>query len=271
MHGLVQTKGEEVEGYVRLHEADLLDREGVGRVVSELRPYHVVHLAAVANVAHGDVDQMYQVNVLGSRTLLDALSRLPDKPESVLIASSANIYGNAHEGVLSEESGPAPANDYGVSKFAMEMVASLYQARLPLIIARPFNYTGRGQSDAFIIPKIVEHAREHAAVIELGNIDVARDFSDVRTIADAYMRLVTAPEAIGRTFNVCSGRAVSLREVLGLVTGLSGHQFEVRVNPQFVRSNEVRSLHGSPHKIEQVIGALRHVPLEETLRWMLDA
>jgi nucleoside-diphosphate-sugar epimerase len=208
--------------------------------------------------------------LLGSRGLLQALSELPKVPKSILLASSANIYGNAPEGVLHEDLQPTPINDYGVSKVAMEYVASIYREKLPLIIARPFNYTGRGQSRRYIVPKIVHHARTRARVIELGNLDIARDFSDVRTVADAYARLLAAPPAIGETFNVCSGSAISLREILELVMDLSRHQFEVRVNPDFVRADEVRSLCGSAAKLESAIGPLKSIPFDETLLWMLN-
>jgi nucleoside-diphosphate-sugar epimerase len=164
----------------------------------------------------------------------------------------------------------APANDYGVTKAAAELVAALYKARLPLIIVRPFNYTGRGQAEHFLIPKIVAHARRRDPLIELGSLDVERDFSDVRTVVDAYVRLLETPAAIGGTFNICSGRAVSIRQILDIVERLSGHRLEVRVNPAFVRHDELKTLRGSAARLEQLIGALAAQPLEDTLRWMLE-
>jgi nucleoside-diphosphate-sugar epimerase len=270
VHGLVHMHEPELADIVRAHEADLTDQDALKRVVAEVRPDHVVHLAAIAFVAHGDIEQMYRTNVVGTRQLLDALAESPATPSSVLIASSANIYGNAREGVLDESVPPAPANDYGVSKVATEYVAQLYASRLPITVLRPFNYTGRGQSIDFLLPKIVAHARARAPVIELGNLDVARDFSDVRTVAAAYAKLLTEPAAVGETFNICSGRAVSLREVVEMVSELSGHPLEVSVNPAFVRANEVRTLCGSPDKLEKVIGPLDSIPLSETLGWMLE-
>ena len=270
VHGLVHTHEPDLADIVRAHEADLADLDALKKVVSEVRPDHVIHLAAIAFVAHGDVEQMYRTNVVGTRQLLEALAGSATTPSSVLIASSANIYGNAREGVLDETVPAAPANDYGVSKVATEYVAKLYASRLPITVLRPFNYTGCGQSVDFLLPKIVAHARVRAPVIELGNLDVARDFSDVRTVADAYAKLLTEPAAIGETFNICSGRAVSLREVVEMVSELSGHPLEVRVNPAFVRANEVRTLCGSPDKLEQVIGPLDSIPLRQTLGWMLE-
>lgn len=272
VHGLVlDYDGAAIEGYRGLHEGNLNNPAEIQRIVSELQPDHVVHLAGIAFVAHENLDQLYAVNVVGTRHLLEALSRIEDKPQSILLASSANIYGNARAGTLTESSPAEPANDYGVSKLAMEYVAAIYRPDLPIIVTRPFNYTGRGQNSQFIIPKIVEHARTRAPVLELGNLDVARDFSDVRTVVDAYARLLTAPAAIGETFNVCSGEATSLQEVIDIVTRLTEHRFEVRVNPAFVRAHEVRSLRGSRAKLERAIGPLSSVALEDTLRWMLDA
>lgn len=271
VHGIVHGREADIPGVERTYEADLVDLPTIERVVNAVHPDHVVHLAGIAFVGHANAEQIYRSNVIGTRQLLEALTGLPKAAHSVLLASSANVYGNAQEGVLDESTSFAPANDYAASKVAMEFVASLYTPRLPLIIARPFNYTGRGQSSQFIIPKIVDHARERAPHIELGNLDVARDFSDVRMIADSYRRLIEEPAAIGETYNVCSGEAVTLQQVLDLVSQLSGHRMDVRVNPAFVRSNEVRVLRGSNAKLQSVIGPLATVPFEETLRWMLTA
>ena len=271
VHGVVHhIPDEPIADVSAVHLADLADHSAISRIVDEVRPQHVVHLAAIAFVGHDDIEEMYRANVVGTRQLLDALSKFAEPPKSVLVASSANVYGNAREGVLDESLRPAPANDYGVSKVAVEYLGQIYGAKLPLITVRPFNYTGRGQATNFLIPKIVAHARERAPVIELGNLDVARDFSDVRTVVDAYARLLDAPQAIGGTFNICSGRAVSLSEILDMVSAITGHRFEVRVNPDLVRANEVRTLSGSAAKLESMIGNLGGIPLDETLRWMLE-
>lgn len=254
----------------RTYHCDLADTTRLTQVIADVEPDHVAHLAAISYVAHDDIDEIYRTNLLGTRHLLDAMAKTKKPPASILLASSANIYGNACEGVIDENTPPAPANDYGVTKLASEYVARLYQDRLPIITVRPFNYTGAGQAKNFIIPKIVDHIRRKAPQIELGNLDVARDFSDVRTIVDAYARLLVTPAAIGKTLNVCSGRATSLREVLDMARKLSGHDFTVSVNPAFVRSNEVKALCGDPSRLESIIGPLNRPSLEETLGWMLE-
>ena len=252
-------------------DVDLTRREDVVAAVAAARPSRVLHLAAIAFVADDDVEAIYRVNVVGTRNLLLALAALPERPANVLLASSANVYGNATAGVLTEDTPLAPANDYAQSKLAMENEAKLYQGRLPIIIARPFNYTGVGQAGNFLIPKIVNHVRRRAPLIELGNLDVARDFSDVRNVVQLYRRLLEAPAALGQTFNVCTGQAWSLNDVLAMVREISGHDFEVRVNPAFVRQNEVKTLVGSRAKLDAVVGEVPEIALRDTLRWMLEA
>jgi len=246
---------------------DLCDRAQVAQVVAQVQPHVVVHLAAIAFVAHGDAEAMYRVNLLGTRHLLQALAELPRPPQAVLLASSANVYGNAAVEVLDEQVPPAPANDYAVSKLAMEYLARLWLDKLPIMLVRPFNYTGVGQSPQFLLPKIVGHFQRRAPVIELGNLDVWRDFSDVRTVAQAYASLIEKP-APGEIFNICSGQAYSLREVLGLMAQIAGHEIEVRVNPAFVRAQEVQRLQGDARKLWQHIGPLPTITLRETLEWM---
>lgn len=275
VHGLARSLQSQAD-YHQLHQGDLDDAAGLWHTINEVQPRYVLHLAAISFVAHGNADEIYRANVLGTRRLLDALCKAAIKPDAVLLASSANVYGNgptglAADGLLTEADAPAPANDYAVSKLAMEYVARLYANRLPLILVRPFNYTGVGQSESFLIPKIVSHVRRRAPLIELGNLDVARDFSDVRNVVQSYRRLLEAPAAVGQTFNVCSGHAWSLSDVLAMVREISGHDFEVRVNPDFVRQNEVKTLLGSRAKLDAVVGEVPEITLRDTLRWMLEA
>lgn len=251
----------------QLFAVDLCDRDGLHAVVEQVKPDVVVHLAAIAFVAHNDAEAMYRVNVVGTRNLLQALAACRHTPSAVLITSSANIYGNATVMPITEEVAANPANDYAVSKLAMEHMARLWQDRLPIIITRPFNYTGVGQAENFLLPKIVSHFRQAKAEIELGNLDVARDFSDVRVVVATYRRLLEAAP-VGQTFNVCSGVAVSLFEVLAMMDKMAGYEIKVSVNPAFTRANEVKCLVGSNAKLVRAIGEIPPIPLLETLRWM---
>ena len=254
--------------FAQTHVCDLLDPTGLARLVKAVRPDKVAHLAGIAFVGHDDVESFYRVNTVGTRHLLAALAGSDTPPTAVLLASSANVYGNAAEGMLDESTAPAPANDYAVSKLAMEYMARTWRDQLPITIVRPFNYTGVGQSEDFLLPKIVAHCKRRAATIELGNLDVERDFSDVRTVADVYRRLLESGAA-NQVLNVCSGHAQSLRAALDMVVELTGHRPEVRINPAFVRANEVRRQLGSKAALDRCIGPVRGPSLKETLAWML--
>lgn len=263
--------GIEVPGASAIFYCDLNDTSRLLELVSRVQPDHVVHLAAISHVVHENIDKLYGTNVIGTRNLLNSLAKSKKTPTSIILASSANIYGNSDEGMIDELTSPSPANDYGVSKLASEYVARLFSRILPIIIVRPFNYTGVGQGTNFIIPKIVDHIRHRAPVIELGNLDVARDFSDVRYVTDAYAKLLNTPSAVGNVLNICSGQAIDLNEVLNIVRDISGHHMTVSVNPAFVRANEVKFLCGNPARLESIIGDLNRYSFADTLQWMMKA
>lgn len=249
-------------------ECDLTDSRALSEEIKRTRPTAVIHLAAITFVGHGNVKAFYDVNLIGTYNLLDALVRNAPEVRSVLLVSSANIYGNRSEGVLDELVSPDPANDYAVSKCAMEQMARLWIEHLPLFIVRPFNYTGIGQDEKFLIPKIVSHFREKKNIIELGNLEVWREFGDVRTVVDIYRQLLEQCP-VGKTLNVCSGQVYSLQEVVRICQEITGHNIEIQVNPKFVRANEVRVLAGDNHRLKEVVGDWSEYSLEETLTWML--
>ena len=192
---------------------NLLQPETLGLIGEHAQPHVVVHRAASAFVAEADPAVFYGVNLLGTRHLLEELSTATTPSSCTILASSAHVYGNSSLEVLDETAATQPTNDYAVSKLAMEYLAKTYMARLGIVITRPFNYTGVGQEPRYLIPKIVSHFKEQAPHIELGNTDVARDFSDVRDIARAY-RLLAEAKPHGETFNLCSGEAASLESVI---------------------------------------------------------
>jgi GDP-6-deoxy-D-talose 4-dehydrogenase len=248
---------------------DLLDAEALKSFVADARPDVVVHLAGAAHVTGHTPGTTYLVNIVGTRNLLSALATLDRKPRAVLLASTANVYGNADVEVIDEEVDIRPANDYAVSKLAMEHAARLWLDRLPLIFVRPFNYTGVGQSEDYVLPKIVGHHARREARISLGNLNVSRDFSDVRDVVATYARLLDAAPA-GETFNICSGHGHSLGHLLGLLARIAGYKIDVFVDPRFMRRNEIARLVGCNHKLRRVIGAVPLTPIGETLEWMYE-
>jgi nucleoside-diphosphate-sugar epimerase len=250
-------------------QTNLNDKLALQAEVAQAAPEAVVHLAAISFVGHADASAFYNVNVIGTLNLLEALAALPQPPRSVLLASSANVYGNCVQSPITELQPPAPVNHYAMSKLAMEHMARTYADRLPLFFVRPFNYTGLGQDASFVIPKLVAHFARCADVVELGNLDVEREFNDVRLVCEAYLQLLHKATP-GEVYNICTGHPVTLRSVLALLTEITGHHLQVKVNPAFVRQNEIYRLCGSPEKLCNLIGGMPHLGLEETLQWMLN-
>jgi len=150
----------------------------------------------------------------------------------------------------------------------MEHMALSYIDRLPIVITRPFNYTGPGQAPQFLIPKLVSHFARRADRIELGNLNVEREFNDVHMVCEAYLRLLVHGEP-GNIYNVCSGQPHTLQHVINTLERITGHTMAVDVNPAFVRANEVHRLCGSPDKLQAAVGPLGDWGLEDTLQWML--
>jgi nucleoside-diphosphate-sugar epimerase len=250
-------------------QADLTDKAAVAAEVHQAAPDAVVHLAAISFVGHADDSDFYRVNVIGTMNLLAALAALPKPPAKVLLASSANIYGNCDASPITEDQPPAPVNHYAASKLAMEHMARTWSERLPIVITRPFNYTGTGQGGQFLIPKLVDHFARKAPRIELGNLNVEREFNDVRMVCNAYMALLNHGQA-GQAYNVCTGQTYTLQNVLDRLTSITGHTLDVQVNPAFVRANEVHRLCGNPAKLQACVGHLPGYALGETLQWMLE-
>jgi GDP-6-deoxy-D-talose 4-dehydrogenase len=259
-----RTAGHEVVAF----QSDLTDPQALVAEAASLEPDAVVHLAGISFVGHEDERALYDVNLFGTLNLLDALARSGRPLQRVLLASSANIYGNGGEGPISEDLPPAPVNHYAMSKLAMEHMARNYLPQLPLVIARPFNYTGPGQAPQFIIPKLVEHFQQRASSVRIGNLNVEREYNDVRFVCDAYLGLLAKGE-VGAAYNVCSGRTHDLLGVVQALERLTGHKLQMEVDRTLVRANEVHRLCGDPSRLQRALGPLPAFSLEDTLRWML--
>ncbi|MCW8470721.1 GDP-mannose 4,6-dehydratase [Fluoribacter gormanii] len=250
---------------------DLLNKEELCKIVKEIEPEVVVHLAAISFIGQNNAETMYLTNIIGTRNLLESLSQLSKCPHNILLASSGNIYGNTDREFIDETVPAAPVNDYSVSKLSMEYMARLWMSELPITIVRPFNYTGVEQPSLFLVPKLVTHFSQRADFLELGNLNIVRDFSDVRDVVRAYRRLIEVGGVADEVVNICTGQGYSLQQILSILSKLTGHMPEIRVNPSFVRSHEIKHLVGCNQKLEQIIGPFAHFSLEETLNWMLEA
>lgn len=249
---------------------DLLNYPMLLEKVKEINPDAVVHLAALSHVQHTPASDFYAINIGGTRNLLQAILSNETRLRNCVFASSANIYGNSSLSDITEGSQICPVNDYGLSKKCMEEMLALWRFRLPITIARPFNYTGVGQSENFLVPKIVKAFKEKRQQLELGNIDISRDFSDVRFIADAYLSLAQQT-ADFQILNLCSGHATSIKEILNECSKLTGHKLNVISNPLYRRNNEIHTLRGSTKIMQKILGYTSPFTLKETLAWMLSS
>lgn len=250
---------------------DIRDFEAMTRTLARVRPDAIVHLAAIAAPSESRVGEIYSNNVVGTANLFAALAAAQLEPRIVVLASSGQVYAASGSDVaLSEDKAVEAASHYAVSKLAAEQIAALYSRRFPVIVTRPFNYTGPGQTTSFLVPKIVRHYAERRGEIRLGNLDLFRDFSDIERVVEAYARLTTRPIE-PTTVNICSGRAVHLSDILVVLQEISGHSLQLVTDPSLQRDDEPRTIVGSPRRLEELVGPLPNPAFRLTLERMYDA
>jgi len=252
------------------YQCDITQMDHIDTIIAELRPDYLIHIAAISFPGESNASLIYDVNVIGTENILKALVNHTVNPKKIILASSATIYGNQGKEVLDESMCPKPVNHYGCSKLAMEYMAANYFDTLNIIITRPFNYTGVGQEKHFLIPKIVSHYKERKREIELGNLTVAREFNDIGYIIGKYYKLLLC-EAKSITVNLSSNHPVKLLDVINMMNEIAGYTIEVKINPLFVRENEIPSLSGSTKLLETLIELENKETLHKTLQTMYDA
>ncbi|WP_019895301.1 NAD-dependent epimerase/dehydratase family protein [Hydrogenovibrio halophilus] len=270
--------GHQVSGLTRthrptqpsLHACDLTDAETTRAIIQDLQPQAVIHLAGRAFAAEADTLGYYRHNVIATENLLNALTLIP-RPKRVLLASSATVYGHQGLAQLSETLCPKPAGHYGISKLAMEQLGASHQSRLPIVFTRPFNYTGPGQAEHFLIPKMVAHFQTHQSEIALGNTQVAREFNDIRDVCRWYQALLEAPALPHTHYNLASGNAIQLHDIIEHLNALSGYRIRIQTDPALQRKNDLPVLTGDPSRLETLIDApLTQHRIHDTLKWMLN-
>lgn len=253
---------------------DVTDLQTCRRVLGEVQPDAIYHLAGIASPlsVSQNVSASLEVNVGGVHAILTAAAELSSPPQ-VLVVSSGEVYGRAGcSGVpITEESAPEPWNDYALSKVMAEEVAHFFDRRgsVPVVIARPFNHTGPGQSDSFVVAAFAHQlaairSGKQPPVLRVGNLAARRDFTDVRDVVRAYRLLIAQGEA--GIFNVASGRAISIREVLDTLVQESGLTIHVEQDPARMRPAEVAEVVGSFDKLRNATGWQPLIPIEETVR-----
>ena len=249
---------------------DITKKEEILTVLKEITPDFIIHLSGISFSAHGKMQDFYEVNTIGTINILDTLIELNINPSKVILASSATVYGNQGLEILDESLCPSPANHYGASKYSMECVVKNYFNKLNIIITRPFNYTGIGQAKHFLIPKIVKHFKDNKKVLELGNLNVSREFNDISFVCEVY-KIFLESHVKSEVINICSNRGIKLLDVIEMMKEIAGYQIEVEVNKAFVRKDDIKSLTGSPKKLFSLIGDVEQKDFKDTLREMFEA
>jgi len=260
---------------VRWEAVDLLDRGAVREAIARARPSAVYHCAAAAHVgkAWESTESTFAVNVLGTHHLCDALRR-EDLRVQLLMPSSAMIYRPSSD-AMAEDDPLVPANPYGLSKLAQELLAlRSIPDGIDVRVARAFNHIGPRQDPFFAAPgfarRIADIERGRwAPEISVGNLDAQRDLTDVRDTVRAY-RLILERGIPGRPYNVCSGRAVTIRHLLDLLIARARCPVTVKIDPARYRPNDNPILLGDPSRLRDELGWTPEIPLERTVDDLLE-
>ncbi len=254
-------------------EVDLLDADAVRAALGRARPRAVYHCAGAAHVGRSwdRVETTLAINVIGTHHLLDALS-LERPGARVLITSSAMVYASS-DGPIDETDRLAPTNPYGLSKLAQEMVGA-HARDLGVMIARAFNHCGPRQDPFFVASGFARRiadieAGRWAREMSVGNLDARRDLSDVRDTVRAY-RLILEHGEPGRAYNVCSGTAVPIRELLDRMLARARVPIPVRADPARYRPNDVPLVVGNPARIRRELGWKPEISFDRMLDDLLD-
>jgi GDP-4-dehydro-6-deoxy-D-mannose reductase len=258
-------------------ELNLLDAEALRAAVRESTPDAVWHLAARASVGRSweAPAETIAENVAMTVNLLEAVRT--EAPEAaVMLISSGEIYGPPDRLPVDEDAPLRPQNPYAVSKAACDLLGGQYAdaTRLRVVRLRPFNHCGPGQSDDYVVGTLARQVAEaeaaglDEALVRTGNPDSARDFSDVRDVARAYVAAAALDPGV---YNVASGRAVSVRELIDLVRAAARIPVRHEVDPARVREHDVPEVRGSAERLRAATGWTPEIPLDQTVTDALEA
>jgi len=246
-------------------EAPIVDAEGVLAATFAARPDVIINLAGISSVQHHDNAALYETNMIGHLRVLEAAAKAAPGAR-VFLASTANIYGQGAGASFRESDPPAPLNHYGLSKLAAEQLHLVYAKSLQLCAVRPFNCIGRGQKSSLVVSKLVDAFRRRLPVIELGNLDVRRDFVDIRDVCGMWATLISA--APPPVVNFGTGETAALMEVVAMLEQLTGHAPKIVSSPAFARAADIIYQQADPSLITS-LGFRRQHHLRDTLAWML--
>jgi GDP-4-dehydro-6-deoxy-D-mannose reductase len=265
-----------LRGRLTLHPADIVDAGAVRAIFDSVRPDKVIHLAGQAFVpaALKDPFGTFNVNIMGGVAVLEAARALAESSgmcPDVLIVSSAEVYGKPGPEPVTEDSPLNPDNPYAASKAGVDLISQQYLRAfgVRVKVVRPFNHAGPRQSPVFVSSDFGRQfaliaAGKSEPVIHAGNLDVLRDFTDVRDVVRAYWAILTHPSEHG-VFNVCSGRVVTIRSLIDIFQAVSGVRVTVLSEESRKRGGEAPRIAGTCARLRGATGWDPVIPLEQTL------
>lgn len=277
---MTKLPGEQIEREeMKVHNLDILDREAIIGLLFKIRPDYIFHLAAQSSVgiAWKNPGLTADVNIKGSINVMDAVRELYYKPRLLLIGSGEE-YGYILEGEtpVTEENRLRPGNIYAATKACQNMIGNIYARAydMEVMMVRAFNHIGPCQSPIFVVADFCKQVAEiekgkREPVMYVGNLNTKRDFTDVRDVVKAYALLIRTGKA-GETYNVGSGHAVTIEEVLKLILSLSEKEIRVEVDANKIRPADVPVIEADIGKICQTSGWTPEITLEQTIRETLD-
>ncbi len=258
---------------------DIRSEKDVFRRVQKIKPDWVFHLAAISNVRHSwsRRKETLETNIIGTLNLFEGIREFSPDARAIFVSSS-DIYGtkSLSGDPLTETEEVLTMNPYSYTKWSAELLSEFYTRveNLDIVIARPFPHTGPGQSADFVcsdwayqIARIEKGLSD--PVINVGNVSVERDFTDVRDVVRAYVRLIEKGKT-GEVYNVCSGRSYSLESILKRLLSFTQKEISVRVDSRKLRKVDIPRLVGDNKKIKEAISWEPQIPIEQSLEELLD-
>jgi len=250
---------------------DLRDASAVKTAVSRIKPHEIYHLASISQPGLGLIHEFYDVNLTGTLNLFEAARPTGAR---ILCVSSAYVYGS-YETIITEDMPLKPMGHYAISKAAADLAAFSYARQgLPVVRVRPFNHTGPGQSDAFVVPSIVRQVAAIAAgaappVLKLGNLETIRDLSDVRDIVAAYPALLQSGE-IGAAYNLSRGSGISIRQLVEKVIAIADLDCDITIDENRRRRSDIPFLVGDSTRAAETVGWHPSHSLDQTIADLLQ-
>ena len=259
---------------IDIFDLNILCKDDIVKLLTQIKPDYIFHLAAQSSVALSwkNPALTIDVNIKGSVNLLDAVRELDYKPRILLIGSGEE-YGhiNAYETPIRENNATRPGNIYAATKVAQNLIGKIYSDayQMDIVMVRAFNHIGPNQASLFVVADFCKQVAEiekgiKEPIIKVGNLSAKRDFTDVRDVVKAYALLVQKGKS-GETYNVGSGKAISIEDILKLILSMSHANINVEIDENKLRPVDVPIIEADVTKITQATGWNKVIKLEETI------